>query len=840
MVSFFDEVNADVVPLITCQNGKYEICADTLQWFEDQNKRKIVIIACAGKYRTGKSFLLNRLAQAPSNKGFGVGNTVQACTKGLWVYKHFFPTEEDDKFVLYIDTEGIDALDANDTHDVRIFTLALLLSSVFLYNSVGTIDETAMQTLSLMTRVTNNVKVSSASSNCDNISEHMPHFIWVLRDFGLKLEDKDGKTLTSNEYLEHALLTSDPSKDEVRSAIRSSFPKRCLITLPRPSTDDNQQLEDRLFSVSSKFTASVDDLRKHLFGLDALKMGDKSVSGTMFCALCKHMTETVQTNAVPVIRDSWTLMAQVQNRDLRSDLLESLQETIESMSQDTLEIITDQLQAAYDVTIDTFDRQAINPVDVDVKTSLVEQAKKICCNAMDTLVRDVGEIINGILDAIEGDILEDPNTLHSSIERCERKFLEENGENDKMREAWNLRVHRRVYTKWYLPIVQFYQTERDKKTSELQNLRESYSLLEQKYDNYKQTFQQEHSLKISEFDQSLLSNKEVIDELTAHNTELQNKIAYLEIEKENFDRKTDDGGTASSESVDNSSSESVIVDKQQQDYEEEVGKLKLEKIAIQNTLSSKLEELSRIQQEYEDLKDQSAQKNTLYQTLEKNWNEGLKELNAEKTTLSNQLRLVQQNFEDEKLKANQIRQSMEDKISQIKQDETILRQMHEREKTQIEEMSTRYREQCEAAQQRVLDIHRSMLEDTRKRDEKLREQEAANLKERMEYQNKNAELLRENERVKEVLNGQKRKIGELEHMEQECKRYRQKDQEQTMKMTRYETELVQHKQLLEKNKEERERFRQENMKMEGELAVLKAEKQLADARKDLKKNQFSS
>jgi hypothetical protein len=39
----------------------------------------------AGLYRTGKSYLLNRmLLNRPS--GFGVGPTVNACTKGLWIW----------------------------------------------------------------------------------------------------------------------------------------------------------------------------------------------------------------------------------------------------------------------------------------------------------------------------------------------------------------------------------------------------------------------------------------------------------------------------------------------------------------------------------------------------------------------------------------------------------------------------------------------------------------------------------------------------------------------------------------------------------------------------------
>ena len=43
--------------------------------------------------------------------------------------------------VLLVDSEGIGGLDEDNNHDVRIFSLALLLSSYFIYNSVGSIDE---------------------------------------------------------------------------------------------------------------------------------------------------------------------------------------------------------------------------------------------------------------------------------------------------------------------------------------------------------------------------------------------------------------------------------------------------------------------------------------------------------------------------------------------------------------------------------------------------------------------------------------------------------------------------------------------------------------------------
>ena len=45
-------------------------------------KERIGVIAVAGKYRTGKSFLLNRIILGKAeDKGFGVGPTINPCTK---------------------------------------------------------------------------------------------------------------------------------------------------------------------------------------------------------------------------------------------------------------------------------------------------------------------------------------------------------------------------------------------------------------------------------------------------------------------------------------------------------------------------------------------------------------------------------------------------------------------------------------------------------------------------------------------------------------------------------------------------------------------------------------
>ena len=60
-----------------------------------------------------------------------------------------------------IDTEGIGALDEDQTHDTRIFTLAILASSCFIYNSTGSIDENAVQNLSLVVNLTKHIQINT-------------------------------------------------------------------------------------------------------------------------------------------------------------------------------------------------------------------------------------------------------------------------------------------------------------------------------------------------------------------------------------------------------------------------------------------------------------------------------------------------------------------------------------------------------------------------------------------------------------------------------------------------------------------------------------------------------
>ena len=140
------------IPLVIFQDGKFQIPQEAYDLLTQNNYSKIGLISLVGKYRTGKSFLLNRVILNTHKKsGFNVAPTFKPCTKGIWIWSEPLIINNKNcpyKFPCFlIDTEGLGAYVEEINHDSKIFIIAILISSLFIYNSFGAIDETAINTL---------------------------------------------------------------------------------------------------------------------------------------------------------------------------------------------------------------------------------------------------------------------------------------------------------------------------------------------------------------------------------------------------------------------------------------------------------------------------------------------------------------------------------------------------------------------------------------------------------------------------------------------------------------------------------------------------------------------
>ncbi len=76
--------------------------------------------------------------------------------------------------VFLVDSEGLGGVDKNQSYDMKLFALTVLLSSFLIFNQVGVIDEAAIANLSVVTQLAKNVQVAKGANGGDALASHMP------------------------------------------------------------------------------------------------------------------------------------------------------------------------------------------------------------------------------------------------------------------------------------------------------------------------------------------------------------------------------------------------------------------------------------------------------------------------------------------------------------------------------------------------------------------------------------------------------------------------------------------------------------------------------------------
>ncbi|XP_012880065.1 PREDICTED: guanylate-binding protein 7-like [Dipodomys ordii] len=269
---------------------------------------------------------------------FQLGSTVRPQTKGIWMWCLTHPTKPNFTLVL-LDTEGLGDVEKCDPkYDSWIFALSILLSSTFVYNSMGTINQQALDQLQypswkriLMLYVTEltelikakSTKKSDEMDDSDEFVSFFPDFVWVVRDFILELK-LDDQPITEDEYLENALKLIPGKNQKIlnanlpRECIRHFFPKRKCFVFDRPTKEKELLIhfedlpEDQLdcnFQVQSKnfcsyifANAKPKNLREGII-----------VTGKRLGTLVETYVSAINSGAVPCLENAVTTLAQREN-----------------------------------------------------------------------------------------------------------------------------------------------------------------------------------------------------------------------------------------------------------------------------------------------------------------------------------------------------------------------------------------------------------------------------------------------------------------------------------------------------------------------------------------------
>ena len=324
----------------------------------------VTCVAVAGPYRSGKSFLLNCLSPGDGTGGgggggggdgegpasaaasadisptFAVGSTTNACTRGLWLHAASSAVRGADGGplrVLWLDSEGLGAVGCDQQHDLHIFSLAVLASSLFVFNSRGAIDEASIASLSFITQLAKNihVKSSGASADPDEFGAVFPPFLWVLRDFALQLNDKSGNPISERQYLEESLKReigfdeAVTSRNRIRMMLTAFFQQRDCVGLQRPLIDELQlaQLSGSQpvpqASLRPGFVKQLAHLRGKIGGMLRPKMlHGAPLTGAMFGTLLDEYVRSINAGQVPNVEGGWKAVLIVQSQKALARALE--------------------------------------------------------------------------------------------------------------------------------------------------------------------------------------------------------------------------------------------------------------------------------------------------------------------------------------------------------------------------------------------------------------------------------------------------------------------------------------------------------------------------------------
>uniref|UniRef100_A0A8C8UKE5 GB1/RHD3-type G domain-containing protein n=1 Tax=Peromyscus maniculatus bairdii TaxID=230844 RepID=A0A8C8UKE5_PERMB len=281
----------------------------------------VVVVSIVGMYRTGKSYLMNCLA----------GQNHGECCHGQRLPSGLHSTVSNQGHLDVVYTEGLGDVEKGDPrNDAWIFALAVLLSSTFVYNSMSTINNDALEKLhpGYVTKLTELIRAKSSQrpDAIEDVREFVsffPDFIWTVRDFTLELK-LDGHCITEDEYLENALKLIPGYGPQIqtsnwpRECIRQFFPRRKCFVFDWPVSDP--QLLAKIENIpesqlNPKFQKQSKTFCSHIFTHASTKKLKEGilVTGTRLGTLVETYVDAINSGTIPCLENAVKTLAEREN-----------------------------------------------------------------------------------------------------------------------------------------------------------------------------------------------------------------------------------------------------------------------------------------------------------------------------------------------------------------------------------------------------------------------------------------------------------------------------------------------------------------------------------------------
>jgi hypothetical protein len=142
------------------------------------------------------------------------------------------------------DVEGFFCPKKQDSaHDLKLFALASLTSSVLIYNTLATINFTGLNDLHFGSQIAK--EFIPQRHNPRNLSKYFPMLVWTIRDQFLDLmveQDEQTIEVTPDEYMEYCLDQLNSQCSEIKEIFKS---RKCFL-FPEPVSRKLMKILDQI------------------------------------------------------------------------------------------------------------------------------------------------------------------------------------------------------------------------------------------------------------------------------------------------------------------------------------------------------------------------------------------------------------------------------------------------------------------------------------------------------------------------------------------------------------------------------------------------------------------
>lgn len=303
------------INLIDIRRDQLILNEDALKILKDI-KENIIIVSIFGKERSGKSYLMNLLLNSNGNskitKGFKVySQNTSSSSRGLYLWNTPISKPNSNEKILFLDSEGIHSENVfQQEMDSKLLALILLISSLFIYNTMGDINSNSLNELELILHFADSIGINEKINKERLLRELCPKFIWTLRDFDLKI--LDNININKNNYMEQCLKErfDGKNKDEInviKENLIKYFKERDCVILPKPLEEEKDLIMLKKMNINSlqeNFKNEFMILKDKIYNSSkSKKINGKMLNGPMIVFLLRHFVNEINSGNTPSINE---------------------------------------------------------------------------------------------------------------------------------------------------------------------------------------------------------------------------------------------------------------------------------------------------------------------------------------------------------------------------------------------------------------------------------------------------------------------------------------------------------------------------------------------------------